>query len=176
MKEPANLFNQALADLRLDGWLTLIAMTYVRLGDLFVLLGYPDQLQGASREFNAQLETASYRKMKDWRILFLQYLLQQNKIITGEDKVATGARECKQYCDMPLLTDLAVMMRINPLALVHRLRGFVHGGVRTRDVICVTGRASGGIQELGVICQLSLGCGLFRAELGGTEGAERVGQ
>ena len=124
VKGPANLFTQALADLRLDGLLTLIAMTYGRLGDLFVLLRYPEQLQGASREFNAQLETASYRKMKDWRILLLQYLLQQNRSITGDDKVATEASECKEYCGMPLLTDLAVMMRIDPLALVHGLSEF----------------------------------------------------
>ena len=39
--------------------------------------------------------------------------------------MATGASECKQYCGMPLLTDLAVMMRIDPLALVHGLREFV---------------------------------------------------
>ena len=38
VKGPANLFTQALAYLRLDGLLTLIAMTYCRLGDLFVLL------------------------------------------------------------------------------------------------------------------------------------------
>ena len=44
---------------------------------------------------------------------------------TGEDKVATDAGECKQYCGMPLLTDLAVMMRIDPLALIHGLREFV---------------------------------------------------
>ena len=125
MKGSANLFTQALADLRLDGLLTLIAMTYGRLGDLFVLLRYSEQQQGASREFNAQLETASYRKMKDWRIILLQYLLQQNRSVTGEDKVATGASECKQYCGMPLLTDLAVMMRIDPLALVHGLREIV---------------------------------------------------
>ena len=58
VKGPANLFTQALADLRLDRLLTLIAMTYGRLGDLFVL-------QGTSREFNAQFETAFYQKMKD---------------------------------------------------------------------------------------------------------------
>ena len=125
VKGPANLFTQALADLRLDGLLTLIAMTYGRLGDLLVLLRYPEQLQGTSCEFNAQLETASVKKMKDWRILLLQYLLQQNRSITGEDKVATDAGECKQYCGMPLLTDLAVMMRIDPLALIHGLREFV---------------------------------------------------
>ena len=135
VKGPANLFTQALADLRLDGLLTLISMTYGRLGDLLVLLRYPEQLQGTSREFNAQLETASLRKpprsvgnrltQKDWRTLLLQYLLQQNKSVTGEHKVATDAGECKQYCGMPLLTDLAVMMRIDPLALIHGLREFV---------------------------------------------------
>ena len=126
VKGPANLFTQALADLRLDGLLTLIVMTYGRLGDLLM------QLQGTSREFTAQLETASLRKIKDWRILLLQYLLQQNRSITGEDKVPTEAGECKQYCGMPLLTDLAVMMRIDPLAVVHGLRQFVtvvHGPV-----------------------------------------------
>ena len=39
--------------------------------------------------------------------------------------MATDAGECKQYCGMPLLTDLAVMMRIDPLALIHGLREFV---------------------------------------------------
>ena len=43
VKGPANLFTQALIDLRLDGLLTLIAMTYGRLGDLLVLLRYPEQ-------------------------------------------------------------------------------------------------------------------------------------
>ena len=59
------------------------------------------------------------------RTLLLQYLLQQNRSVTGQDKVATDAGECKQYCGMPLLTDLAVMMRIDPLALIHGLREFV---------------------------------------------------
>ena len=100
-------------------------MTYGRLGVLLVLLRYPKKLQGTSREFNAQLETASYSKMKEWRILLLQYLLQLNRSVTGEVKVATGAGECRQNCGMPLLTDLVVVMRIDPLALVHGLREFV---------------------------------------------------
>ena len=83
VKGPANLFTQALADLKLDGLITLIAMTYGRLGDLLVLLRYLEQFQGTSREFNAQLETASLKKMKDWGISLLQYLLQQNRSITG---------------------------------------------------------------------------------------------
>ena len=122
MKGPANLFTQALADLRLDGLVTLIAMTYGRLSNLLVLLRYPEQLQGATRHFNARLEPASFRKMKALRILLLQYLLQQNRNFTEEDKLATGASECKQYCGMSLLTDMAVMIRIDPLALVRGLR------------------------------------------------------
>ena len=125
VKGTTNLFAQALAHLRLDGILTLITMTYGRLGELFMLLRYPEQLQGTSREFNAQLETASYRKMKDWRVLLIQYLLQQNSSITGEDKIRKGASECKRYCGMPLLTDLAVMMGIDPLTFGFGLREFV---------------------------------------------------
>ena len=152
-------------------------MTYGRLGVLHVLLRYPKKLQGTSREFNAQLETASYSKMKEWRILLLQYLLQLNRSVTGEVKVATGAGECRQNCGMPLLTDLVVVMRIDPLALVHGLREFVtvvYGPLMS--IVFPDVQVSAGIQELGVVCQLSLGCGLFRAELVGTEGAERVGQ
>ena len=78
VKRPVVLFTQELADLRLDGLLTLIVMTYGRLRDLFVLLRYSEQLQGPMKEFDAQMETASYRKMKDSRTLLLQYLLQQN--------------------------------------------------------------------------------------------------
>ena len=62
VKEPVVLFTQELADLQLDGLLTLIVMTYGRLGVLFVLLSYPEQLQGPKREFDAQMETASYKK------------------------------------------------------------------------------------------------------------------
>ena len=48
-------------------------------------------------------------------------------------------------------------------------KGVRHGGVRTSDVIRVPRRASEGIQELGVVCQLSLRCRFFRAELGGKQ-------
>ena len=64
-KGPVLLFTQGLADLRLDGLLTLIVMFYGRLGDWFLLLRYPEQLQGPKRDFDAQMETASYQKMKD---------------------------------------------------------------------------------------------------------------
>ena len=59
VKGSAVLLTQVLTDLRLDGLLTLIIVTYVRLGDLFVRLSYLEQLRGSKREFDVQLETAS---------------------------------------------------------------------------------------------------------------------
>ena len=54
LKRPAVLFTQVVTGLRLYGLLTMIAMMYGRIGDLFVLLSYPEQLQGSTKEFNAQ--------------------------------------------------------------------------------------------------------------------------
>ena len=90
-----------------------------------MLLRYPEQLQGPKREFDAQMETASYRKLKDWRTLLLQYLLQQNRSVIGEDEPISTKSEMKRCGGMPLLTDLALMMRIDPLALIFGLREFV---------------------------------------------------
>ena len=119
------LFTQELADLRLDGLLTLIVMTYGRLGDLFVLLKYPEQLQGPKKEFDAQMETASYRKLKARRTLLLQYLLQQYRSLTGEDKPVSDGKEMEKCGAMPLLTESTLMMRIGPLVLIFGLRDFV---------------------------------------------------
>ena len=55
-------------------------------------------------------------------------------------------------------------------------KGVRHGGLRACDIIRVSRRASEGIQEFGVVRQFSLRCGLFRAELGGTERVERISQ
>ena len=71
VKGPLVLFTQELADLRLDGLLTLIRITYGRLGGSFVLLRYPEQLQGPMREFDTQMKLASYRKLKNSRTLLL---------------------------------------------------------------------------------------------------------
>ena len=116
VKGPANLFTQTLADLRLDGLLTYCPARAFTLSRTTA---------GSEPRIQRAVGNRLIPDMKDWRILLLQNLLQQNRSVTGEDQVATGVSECKQYCGMPLLTYLAVMMRINPLALVHGLREFV---------------------------------------------------
>ena len=168
------LFTQEISDLRLDGLLTLIVMTYGRLGDLFVLLRYPEQLQGPRSEYDAQMETASYLKLKDWRTLLHQYLLQQNRSLTGEDKPLSDRNEVKKCGGMPLLTDPAVMMRINPLALIFGLREFltvVYGPIVTH--IFPDGQMEAfrhSVMYVNLVSEVD--CSV----LGGTEGVKRTGE
>ena len=86
---------------RLDGVLTVIVMTYSRLGNLFVLLRNPERLQGPKTEFDAQMEKASYRKLKAWMTQLLQYILQQNRSLTGEDKSVSDRSEVKKCGGCP---------------------------------------------------------------------------
>ena len=116
VKGPVVLFTQEMTDVRLDGFLTLIVMTYGRLGDLVVLLRYLNQLQGSTRDFDAQLETPS---------LLLQYLLQQNRSPTGDDRPVSDERELKSCGGMLSITNLALIMRIDLLALIFGLRELV---------------------------------------------------
>ena len=92
-------------------------MTYGRLNELFVL-----QLHGSKEMFNAHLETPRYRKMMYWRTLLVQYLLQR---LTGADKPVSDRKEQKRCGDMPLLTDLALVMPVDLLFLIFSLREFV---------------------------------------------------
>ena len=144
-------------------------MSYGRLGDLFVLLRYPERLQGSRGEFAAQTETPQHGKMKDWRTLILQYLLQQNRSITGDNKPVYDEKERKRCGGMPLLTGLALMMRVNPLVLIFALREFV---AEAR----FSSRAGKGVQTLGPVREPCIGSGFFRAELGERTGTEKTGE
>ena len=73
---------------------------------------------------------------------------------------------------MPLLTDLAVLMRIDPLALVHGLREFatvVYGPVMSYVFPEVQVKAYRNSVLYGNLVTVVD----FRVQLGGTEGAER---
>ena len=67
---------------------------------------------GSIRDFNKQDQI-----VRDWRTLLIQYLLQKKRSLTAEEKIFVEANDCKKCGGKPLLTDLAVMMRIDTLAL-----------------------------------------------------------
>ena len=80
------LFTEGVQNLRLDGLLTLIAITHWNLGGLMNLTRYPEQMRENVKKFDVKRPTDSWTKIRDLRHSLIQYLLQQNRFVTGEDE------------------------------------------------------------------------------------------
>ena len=80
VRGPAILLTEGVQNLRLDGLLTLIAITHGNLGGLMNLTRYPEQIKKNVRKFDAKRSTDSWNKIRDLRHTLTQYLLQQNRI------------------------------------------------------------------------------------------------
>ena len=86
MKGPVVLLIKGVQNLRLEGILTLIAITHRNLGGLMNLTGYPKKMKENVKNFNIKRSTDSWTKVRDLRHTLIQYLLQQNRFGTGDDK------------------------------------------------------------------------------------------
>ena len=70
--------------------------------------------------------TDSWNKVRDLRHTLIQYLLQQNRFGTGEDETIEREEDVRRHVGcMPLLTDLSLAMRTDPLALIRGVTEFV---------------------------------------------------
>ena len=70
--------------------------------------------------------TDSWTKIRDLRHTLIQYLLQQNRFGTGEDETIQKEEHVRRHAGgMPLLTDLSLAMRTDPLALIRGATEFV---------------------------------------------------
>ena len=70
--------------------------------------------------------TISWNKIRDLRHTLIQYLLQQNRFGTGEDQTIEREEDIRRHVGgMPLLTDLSMAMRTEPLALTRGATEFV---------------------------------------------------
>ena len=58
-KGPAVLLTEGMQNLRLDGFLTLVATTYGRLGELITLTRYPKQMRENVKKFDMKRATNS---------------------------------------------------------------------------------------------------------------------
>ena len=85
MKGPVLLLTEGVQNLRLDGILTLIAITHGNLGGLMNLTRYPEQMRENFRRFDKKRSIDSWNKIRDMRHTLIQNLLQQNRFGTGED-------------------------------------------------------------------------------------------
>ena len=104
MKGPAILLTEGVHNLRLDGLLTLIAITHGNLGGLMNLTHYPEQMRENVRKFDVKQSTDSWNKIRDLRHTLIQYPLQQNRFGTGEDE--TIQLRGRKTCDVRLEASL----------------------------------------------------------------------
>ena len=78
------------------------------------------------RKFDVKRSTDSWNKIKDLRHTRIQYFLQQSRFGTGEDETIQREEDVRRHAvGMPLLTDLRLAMRIDPLALIRGATEFV---------------------------------------------------
>ena len=126
VKGPAILLTEGVQKLRLDGLLTLIAITHGNLGGLMNLSRYPEQMKENVRKIDVERYTDSWNKIRDLRHTLIQYLLQQNRFGTGEDETIEREEDVRRHAGgMPLLTDLSLAMRTNPIALIRGAMEFL---------------------------------------------------
>ena len=125
VKGPAVLLTEGVQNLLLDGLLTLIAITHGNLGGLMKLMS-PEQMREKRRKLDMKKATDSWNNITDLRHTLIQYLLQQNRFGTGEDETIEKEEDVRRHAGgMPLLTNLSLAMRTDPLALIRGATEFV---------------------------------------------------
>ena len=78
------------------------------------------------RRIDVKRPTDSWTKIRDLRHTLIQYLLQQNRLGTGEDETNQKEEDVRRHAEgMPLLTDMSLAMGTDPLALIRGATEFV---------------------------------------------------
>ena len=90
------LLTEGIQNLRLDGLLTLIAITHGNVGGLMKLTRYPEQMRENVKKFDVKKATDSWNKIRDLRYTLIQYLLHQNRFGTGEDETTEREEDVKR--------------------------------------------------------------------------------
>ena len=123
VKGPVVLLTEGVQNLRLDG---LPWITHGNLGGLMDMTRYPEQMREKVRRFDVKRATDSWNKIRDLRHTLNQYFLQQNRFGTGEHETIEREEDVRRHAgSMPLLTDLSLAMRTDPLALIRGATEFV---------------------------------------------------
>ena len=119
------LLTEGVQKLRLDGLLTVIAITHGNLGGLMNLTRYPEQMRETVRMSDAKRPSDSWTKIRDLRHTLIQYLLQQNCFGTEDETIQKEEDVRRHAGGMLLLTDLSLAMRTDPLILIRGSTEFV---------------------------------------------------
>ena len=121
---PAYMFSRGVETLRIDRYLTLVLLTYGELTAFHRLMKYGEPL--SIGKAYPSTETYSYKCTAGLKTLLVEYHLMQNRYLTGEEKNLKTKEEWKEANgSMPLLTDLCLAMRSDPLGMIRGLEEVV---------------------------------------------------
>ena len=117
---PANMFSRGVDTLRIDGYLTLVLLTHGELVSFHRLMKYGEPL--SMGKTHSSIDIYSYKCAAGLKTLLIQYLLMQNRHLTGEEKSPKTREEWRKVNGgMPLLTDLCLAMRSDPMGMIRGL-------------------------------------------------------
>ena len=90
------------------------------------LTRYLEQMRENVRRFYVKRPTDSWTKIRDLRHTLIRILLHQDRFGTGDDETIQKEEDVRHHAGgMPLLTDLSLAMRTDPLALIRGATEFV---------------------------------------------------
>ena len=117
---PAYMFSRGVEMLRVDGYLTLILLTHGELTTFHRLMKYGDAL--SVRKAHPSSETYPFKCAARLKTLLVEYLLMQSRCLTGEERSAKTREEVREANGgIPLLTDLCLVMRSDPVGMIRGL-------------------------------------------------------
>ena len=94
VKGPAVLLTEGVQNLRLDGLLTLIALTHGNLGGLMILTRYPEQMRENVWKFDVKRATDSWNKIQDKRFVTYSYPVPPAALEQERMKQSRGRKTC----------------------------------------------------------------------------------
>ena len=120
----AYMFSRGVETLRIDGYLALVRLNHGELVSFHRLTKYGEPLSMGKTHSN--IDTYSYKCAAGLKTLLVEYLLMQNRHMTGEEKNPKTRDEWRKVNEgMPLLTDLCISMRSDPMGIIRGLEEVV---------------------------------------------------
>ena len=121
---PAYMFSRGVETLRFDGYLFLMFLIHGELVSFHRLTKYGEN--PVDGETHSSIDTYSYKCAAGLKTLLVEYLLMQNRHMTGEENNPETKDEWRQVNGgMPLLTDLCLVMRSDPMGIIRGLEEVV---------------------------------------------------
>ena len=121
---PAYMFSRGVETLWIDGYLVLVLLTHGKLVSFHRLMKYGEPL--SMGKTHSSMDTYSYNCAAGLKTLLVEYLLMQKRLMTGEEKNPKTREEGREANGgIPLLTDLCLAIRSDPVGVIRGLEEVV---------------------------------------------------